>query len=204
MNIYLVRHGQTAHNRDGLALGRADVPLTELGERQAAAVGNRFSRERVDRVFASPLIRARATALPIAEARGLEIETRDALTEMDVGHTEGMTFAAMRREHAAFLELWARDEGTSLRIPGGESLEDLARRLDPFLDELRSLSAERVVVVSHNFVVKIAVCRLLGLELSKFRSISVDLASVTTVELRNRRVFVHVSNDRCHLESLEH
>lgn len=204
MNIYLIRHGQTAHNRDGLGLGRADVPLTPLGESQAAALGRRFSELKVNRVFSSPLGRAQSTALPIAAAHALPVETRDALTEMDVGQTEGMTFAAMRQEHAAFLELWARDDCTSLPMPGGESLDDVASRLDPFLVELRSLADERVVVVSHNFVVKLAVCRLLGLELSRFRSISVDLASVTTVETRNRRVFVHVSNDCCHLKSLEH
>jgi broad specificity phosphatase PhoE len=201
--VYLVRHGQTGHNRDGLGLGRADVPLTHLGERQAEAVAAHLAREPLARVFSSPLGRAQKTAAAIAAPQGIEVESRDALIEMDVGETEGMTFAAIRERYADFLELWASEGCASAVMPAGECLDDVARRLDPFIDELRALPDAAVAVVSHNFVIKVLLCRLLGLEINHFREITIDLASLTTITLHGERVNVRSLNDCCHLRLLE-
>src|SRR5262245_43646512 len=66
VNLYLIRHGETPYNRDGLGLGRADVALTDLGERQAAALGRRFATVKLDKIICSPLQRARQTAAAVA------------------------------------------------------------------------------------------------------------------------------------------
>ena len=204
MILHLVRHGETAHNRDGLGLGRADVSLTPKGLRQAEAVAGRFRGQAVDRVYSSPLVRCRAVAAAVAEAAGCALEFRDELLELDVGVTEGMTFPAMRERYPEFLADWAGPGGHLVRMPGGESIGDVDERLAPLLQELKTRPHESAVVVSHNFVIRLAVVRLLGLDAPSFRSVAVDLASVSTFRVREDGVAVMKAlNDRCHLAPLE-
>jgi phosphoserine phosphatase len=199
--LYLVRHGQTGHNRDGLGLGRDDVPLTKLGERQAAALGNRLAAVRFDRVFASPLQRAGQTAMAIA--RGVPVESREGLTEMDVGETEGMTFEEMRKRYPDFLARWTGDRPDLVSMPGGESLRDVSTRLDPFVAELSSLAAKVVAIVSHNFTLKVLLCQLLGLELPKFRAFTLGVASLSVVAGTSKGWTLDALNDMCQLNGLE-
>ncbi|MCC7362742.1 MAG: histidine phosphatase family protein [Dehalococcoidia bacterium] len=202
MNLYLLRHGETVYNRDGLGLGRLDVALTERGEQQTAAAAARMAGVPLDRIFTSPLSRARRLAEAIGGERGIAVEPRDELLELDVGLTEGMTFRQMREEHAEFLQVWAGDDGLHMPMPGGESLGDVAARLALFAAELRTLDAKSVAVVSHNFVTKLLICELLGLEPGRWRTFSVDVASLCTLRLQNGRATVQAINDCCHLDSL--
>lgn len=200
MILYLVRHGETGYNRDGLALGRADVPLTELGERQAAAAGARLAGQPLARILSSPLTRALSTARAIAGERGVPIEVCHELIEMDIGETEGLSFVEMRERHAGLLQEWAGPGGHATTMPGGENLEGVDMRLAALLESLRAEPSEALAVVSHNFVLRVMLCRLLGLELSAFRSMSVDLASISSLSIRNGRIAVRSLNDCCHLE----
>ncbi len=126
MRLYLVRHGETAYNRDGLGLGVADASLTELGLRQTAAAVERLAGERVDRILTSPLTRASSIARDLAERTGAPLEVRDELIEMDVGETEGLPFAEMRERFPGFLEAWRAPDPSQVAMPGGESLAQVA------------------------------------------------------------------------------
>ena len=202
MSLFLVRHGETAFNRDGQGLGREDVALTATGVAQAAAVGNRLAACAVRRVLSSPLSRARDVAGAIAVHHGLEVELLDALVELDIGETEGLGFAEMRRRFPEFLAAWAGPDGWRARMPGGESIEDLAARLAPVAELLLHEADGDTVVVAHNFVLRTLLCSLLGVETAAWRSFQVDLASVSCVNVRNGRVGVGFVNDRCHLVNL--
>jgi broad specificity phosphatase PhoE len=201
--LHLIRHGETRYNREGLGLGRADAPLTEFGRAQANALGERMANEPIARIYSSPLGRCLETARAVAGGRELLIEARSELIELDVGETEGKTFAAMREEFPEFLAQWASPDPTQVPMPGGESIADLDTRLAPLLRELHRREDETVAVVSHNFVTKVLLCRLLGVEPGLFRSLGIDLASVTSVSVRDGRAFVRKLNDRCHLSALE-
>jgi len=200
--IHLVRHGETAYNRDGLGLGRADQPLTGLGVEQARAVAARLASLPVRRVLTSPLTRAAFVAELVGEAHDLPVERSEALTELDVGETEGLTFAAMRDRYPDFLRDWAGPDGWRAKMPGGESLADLGLRLAPLIEELRADHEGDIVVVSHNFTLRALLCLMLGLPVSQFRSFELGLASLTTLTVRNGRVSVRCVNDVCHLASL--
>jgi broad specificity phosphatase PhoE len=201
MRILLVRHGETSFNRDGLGLGREDVELTERGLEQARRIGEYLDDRAFDVVYASPLRRALETARAAAPLNS-PVAT-DALLELDVGVTEGMPFPEMRQRYPDFLRAWAGPEGYKAVMPGGESLQDVAERVDPFLHELRTHDYERALLVTHNFVIRIMLCRLLGLPLSAFRSFAVDLASISVVDVEADRASVYRLNDTCHLQGLE-
>ena len=205
MRLHLVRHGETAHNRDGLGLGRADAPLTEHGRRQAEAAVERLAREPLARVLTSPLGRAEAIARPLAERAGAPLEVRAELIELDVGETEGLPLAEIAERFPAFVAAWRGPDAATAEMPGGESLAQLAARLEPLAAELSALpdDGDDVAVVSHNFVLRLLVCRLLGLEPAAFRAFALDLASLSTLSLRRGRAVVERLNDRCHLGALE-
>lgn len=201
MRLHLVRHGQTASNRDGVGLGRADVPLTEHGQRQARAAVERLAREPLARVLTSPLARAVAIARPLAARAGVPLETRAELIELDVGETEGLPLAEIGARFPEFAAAWRGPDAVLTPMPGGESLADLAARIEPLAAELLALAdgGGDVAVVSHNFVLRLLVCRLLGIEPDAFRSLAVDLASVSMLSTRRGRVVAERLNDRCHL-----
>ncbi len=203
MILYLIRHGETAHNRDGLGLGRDDVPLTGFGRLQAQAIAARLGDEPIDHVFSSPLRRAFEVASLIAEAKETEPQQREALIELDVGETEGLPFAEIRSRFPTFLAEWSGPAADTAVMPGGESLRDVDVRLAGFLDELTTLDSEAVAVVSHNFVIRLVVCRLLGLPPSRFRSFVADVASVSALRLHQGAETVMFLNDTCHLRGLE-
>lgn len=203
MILHLIRHGETQHNKDGVGLGREDAPLTELGREQVRAVAERLRTSGLDAVLSSPLSRALHTAEAIASGLGLSVEVRESLLELHVGETEAMPFAEVRQRWPAFAEQWIGPDVADAVMPGGESLRQLAYRLAPLIEELRARPTEDVVaVVSHNFVIKVLLCELLGMDLGSFRAFDVGLASISTVSLRGARTAVVTLNDTCHLHGL--
>jgi broad specificity phosphatase PhoE len=122
--VLLIRHGQTHFNAQKLFCGgRSDPPLDELGRTQALALAQRFAGE-VERVYASPLQRARETAAVLGEPTIIE-----ELRELDQGALEGCEHHLAVVEHAEFFRAWKRDP-THVSVPGGgESMGALADRV---------------------------------------------------------------------------
>jgi broad specificity phosphatase PhoE len=101
--ILLVRHGQSTWNALGKWQGRADPPLSPLGQQQAASAAARLGM--VDAVIASPLVRARQTAEIIAEGIGVgPVTTDDRLIETDAGDWTGLTFHEIRTGWPGWLD----------------------------------------------------------------------------------------------------
>jgi len=202
VKLYLVRHGETEHNRTGIGLGRSDVPLNDGGRRQAGLLRDRLADVAFDAAFASPLVRAAETARIVVAERVPVVRHPD-LIELDVGETEGLPFPEMRERYVDFLEQWRGPEGHLACMPGGERLADVDERVASFLADLGAASNANVLVVSHNFVVRALICRLLGIGIAHFRSFTVDLASQTTFDLTSARSVALTINDTCHLGGLE-
>src|SRR5437588_6554959 len=81
--IYLARHGQTPLNESDVLRGLADPPLDEAGHEQARRLGAALGPGRLSAVIASPLLRARQTAQPVAERAGLAVATDQCLVDRD-------------------------------------------------------------------------------------------------------------------------
>jgi broad specificity phosphatase PhoE len=209
VQVILVRHGETASNRDRLALGRTDVPLTDLGLEQAVRLGKSLLLEReggtdFGAVFTSPLLRARQTALAAVATLNIEAVEAPELIEMDVGEMDGLTGAELRERHPEFLRAWWGSEAGAIKMPGGESLQDVQDRAWPFIERLQAEYPpdSTVVAVSHNFVIRALVCRALSVDLADFRRFELGLASVTRIEFRGPRTLVTALNETCHLAGL--
>jgi broad specificity phosphatase PhoE len=147
--IYLCRHGQTFHNREGRMQGQTESDLTPLGRLQAAAMGELLAGlidQPADwRIVASPLRRARHTAETIGARLGLPVAFDERLLEIDVGDWSGRLWADLKRESP---ELFA-DHAWGFRAPGGETYEAMMSRLAGWLAEQEVEADRRLIVVSH-------------------------------------------------------
>ena len=200
MRVILVRHGQTNHNRDRIALGRDDVPLNETGLRQADALARRLAGEPIAAVYSSPLQRAKRTAEAIATAREVPVTVDDGLIEMDVGELDGLPYPAIRERFPGVIERWLGESGPEHPFPGGESLVKVADRAWEVVGRLASAHPqETVVAVSHNFVILCILSRALGLDLARFRRLKHDVAAISVLDISHERAVVLSMNDACHL-----
>jgi phosphoserine phosphatase len=166
MHILLVRHGETAWNRDGRYQGRTDVPLSVDGERQVRALAARLAHVPIALAIASPLSRARSTAEAIVGERGLVLELETALVEISHGGWEGQLAADVTRDHAAMLMTWRAGPPRDFPAgPGAESLAAVENRAWPVLASVCArLSDDQVaLVVAHDAVNRVLLCRVLGL-----------------------------------------
>ena len=194
--IVFARHGQTAPNRDGLVLGRADPELTEEGQRQAALLGAALAGEPVAVIRSSPLVRARQTAEAIAAACGMPVTVDDRLLEIDWGAWEGRPATGLA---VADVERWKADDGTA---PEGESLESLSRRVESFCVETMEEDG-LVVAVSHVSPIKAATAWALGVDGAVAWRMFLGLASITRVGRGRTSPILLSFNETGHLRPAE-
>jgi broad specificity phosphatase PhoE len=136
LTLILTRHGQAAAD-DVMLGGQLDVPLTVDGRVEAEALGRRLAGVRVDRIVASPMVRALETAQVVAAGRPIEVDER--LRELDYGRWEGLTYPEIDAVDPALRARWEHDPAAT-HSPGGESGDDVAARALGFLVDL--LAAE--------------------------------------------------------------
>src|SRR5215204_3291856 len=96
MNLYMVRHGQTAASRDNRFSGSADPPLTAAGEAMAEAFARTYASFRWDAIYTSPMLRTRQTAEPLCRLSGVEPTVEEGLKEIAYGQWEGLKQAEVK------------------------------------------------------------------------------------------------------------
>jgi broad specificity phosphatase PhoE len=201
--LLLVRHGETYYNYNFLALGRADLPLTDTGRRQAECLREAFASTYLDAIYSSPLVRARETAARIAETQGIDVHVEDGLIEMDIGDVEGLTFPEIREKFPALAENWGGADGPTFQMLGGERLIDVQGRAIETIEGLAACHPDQTTcLVTHNFVILSFVASVLDIELADFRRLRHGVAAITEVDVRPGRSRVIRLNDTCHLHGL--
>ncbi|NLE18711.1 MAG: histidine phosphatase family protein [Propioniciclava sp.] len=200
-SLVIVRHGRTVANARGLLLGRADPPLDEVGEAQAAALAAAVASGRfgsVAAVVSSPLVRAQQTAGHVAAKLGLEVQTDERLIEIDYGEFEGTPVTDVP---AATWRQWQED--LHFRPPEGESLAELGRRVRECCEDwsVREPAGGAVVLVSHVSPIKAAVAWALGVDEAISWRAHLDTASITRVLMRGDRPVLSLYNDTSHVDT---
>jgi len=189
-DLILLRHGETAWNRERRIQGQLDTPLNDEGIRQARAAARhlaaRSARYRLAPepgrappvMVCSDLQRCRQTAEPIAAATGLDTVFDARLRERAYGVFEGRTYPEVQRDLAGQFERWlARDP--DFDVDGGESLAAFQRRVEAVITELAAHHAGRtLVVVTHGGVLDIVHRMARGMPLTATRDFEVANASL--------------------------
>ena len=175
--LWLLRHGETPWNAEGRFQGHCDVNLSPLGLHQAYRVAERLAacRQDFNGLYSSDLQRAALTAKPIAEALRLTPVYDPRLREIYAGELQGLLRSEMEKLYPEFHQAIQRDPWNTRR-PGGESMADLAARVQEFIDELPQ---GRFIVVTHGGVIRAALKIVLELENGTGRKFQIQNTSIT-------------------------
>lgn len=190
--LVLVRHAETAWSLTGQHTGSTDLPLTETGRQKVRRAGQRLAGRSFTRTLVSPLVRAIETSQ--LTGYGTVAEPRDALREWDYGEFEGLTTPQIR-------ERWPDWELYRDGAPGGESPEDVGRRVDGLIEELAELcrSDGHALVFSHGHLLRAFAARWIGLPVAGGRLFELGTGSISTLGWKRELRVVQVWNDRSHL-----
>jgi len=202
-SIYLVRHGQTAWNREEIFRGRTDVPLDETGLKQAELTADYFRDMEITAVYSSPLARAWQTAEKIAVLHSLEVQPLEGIIDMSFGNWEEHAHLEIKKNDSERYRLW-REEPHRVRLPGGETLEEVRVRAMGAVEEVIQKHLGKILVlVSHRVINKILICGILGVDNSHFWQIGQDTTAINLIQYKNGKYILSLLNETCHLKRLK-
>ena len=202
LRVFVIRHGESTWVRERRFAGSRDVPLTDTGRRQCAAVARALAATGVAAVYASPLERARASAEVIAEPHRLPVRIVPAFAEIAFGAWEGLTRDEIRARFPEGWEQWR--SAPHLCAPlGGETVSKVAERVGAGLTELQQAHADQtIVLVSHSIVMRVMVLAALGLGLDRLWTVDAAPAGITEIEYEPDWATVHRMNTVSHLDGV--
>ena len=200
VNLYLIRHGQTAFSRENRFCGTSDPELTEAGHAMAEAFARAYAPIAWDAIYTSPLLRARQTADAVARATRVPAVIDEGLAEIAYGEWEGLGVEQVQARWPEAYAYWAEDVA-SRGAPGGETAFHVAARAMRAVEAIRTRhEAGNVLLVSHKATLRIITCALLGLDVRLFRErISQPVAAVSRFTLTKLTAKLEVLGDRAHL-----
>lgn len=178
LRLFVMRHGETAWSRSGQHTGRADIPLTELGEQEARQLGIRIRDIQFAHVLTSPLQRARHTCTLAGQATNATAELD--LIEWDNGDYEGQTPQ----------QILALNPGWNLfrdGCPGGETPSEVVERVDRLIRSLRSMDGE-VALFTHGHLGRVLAARWLGLPVENAEHFLFGTAGLSILEYQRDEV----------------
>ncbi|MEM7103754.1 MAG: histidine phosphatase family protein [Bacteroidota bacterium] len=202
MDIYLIRHGETDYNVNGIIQGGGvDSSINQKGQKQANAFYSYYQDVSFDFVFTSGLKRTQQTVKPFLEL-GIPTQAWREIDEMNWGIHEGQPFAEWMREgYTNMIAEW--DKGNlDAKLEEGESAYELISRLSIFVNHLKALDHNTILVCSHGRAMR----GLMSVikeehprEMEKYRHSNTGLYKMKMVE---QRFIVELENDTRHLEGL--
>lgn len=202
--ILLIRHGENDVMHRRLAGRLPGVHLNENGRKQAQALARALEHAPIEAVYSSPLERALETAQPLAEARGLTVQIRPALSEVDYGDWQGRTYKQLRRA-----KLWktVQDDPASVRFPNGETLVEVQQRVIVELEHLARLHTRPpqedqqqppeavIAAVAHGDIIRLALAHYLNMTINDFHRLTIFPASLSLIRLQpeQRPLVIHIN-----------
>jgi broad specificity phosphatase PhoE len=155
MRLLLIRHGQTPANVLGLLdTARPGPGLTDLGLEQAGRIPQALAEHPLDALYASTLVRTQHTARPLSQARGLGIEVREGLHEIDAGDLEGRRDRDAVRTYMETVMAWGVGE-RDIAMPGGADGHEFFGRYDENLRTIAGSGVSAAAIVSHGAAIRV-------------------------------------------------
>jgi probable phosphoglycerate mutase len=169
LQIYFIRHGETAWSLSGQHTGRTDLPLTPHGEVMARELATALNGITFSLVLTSPRLRARATC-ELAGFGGAGVQLEPSLAEWDYGDFEGLRTTEIHALHPAW-DIW--HDG----CPGGETPAGVGERADQLIARLRDLTGN-VIAFSHGHFGRVLAARWIGLPVTQGQHFAIAPTSI--------------------------
>jgi len=201
MKILLVRHGETDWNLAQRFQGHSDVPLNQVGLRQAQALRDHLSAETIGMIYSSDLQRAHETAKIISNGKN-KLQNDARLREVHFGEWEGLTYYEIQKKYPGQLAAWEQDV-YKVAPPNGETLEALASHTQSFMNDLLlNHKDETILIVTHGGVIRVLICLALNLPARMYWQFQVAQASLSEIAFYPAGAILNFMNDTCHLSAL--
>ena len=192
--IILARHGETEWNVAEVFRGQIDIDLSEAGVKQAELLAGYLSTSTIEAIYSSPLKRALKTAEIIANPHKLEVNVEPDLIDFNFGRWQGLSHEAVKEKYGELYTTWiAHPE--QVRMPGGETLEDVRKRVIRVIDKVIKKHKGTIIIVGHRVVNKVMLCALLGLDNSHFWKIRQDTCGISILAYQNEQFILTRHND---------
>jgi broad specificity phosphatase PhoE len=192
--MVLVRHGQPVEEVRGRCYGRLDVGLSSTGRLQAERAARFLAEAPLLRIYASPRRRALESAAPLAELKGMAVETDEAFREIDFGLFEGLTYEEAERRHPEVYAQWMAHP-TRVRFPEGESYPEMRERVREAGRVLRTRHAgETFVLISHGGVNRTLLADALGMPDANLFRLEQGYAAVNIIDFYGDEPIVKLVN----------
>lgn len=201
--IYLIRHGQTDYNRQGIVQGSGvDTDLNDLGHRQAQAFFDRYKNVPFDKVYTSALKRSQQSIKGFLDL-GIPHETFKGLNEINWGNKEGQKITPEEDIYYHFmLEEWRKGK-TNLPIEGGESPDEVTARMVPVMDQIMSRDQEKnILICMHGRAMRILLCYLLKHPLSDMDNFEHSNLCLYLLNYEQGSFKAELLNDTSHLKGI--
>lgn len=197
MKLFLIRHGQTKWRKIGF-LSYTDLDLTRKGISQAKKVASKLKKEKVGKIYSSPLKRCKQTAQIVGKSLGLKVCVAPQLREVNFGIFEGLSLKEAEKKYPELFRVRQKDKW-NFRIPSGESYKNAAERVLKFLKKLLDKRSDNIVLVTHVTIIKILLKLFSNLSMEKIDQICFPPTSLTILERKNEKFRVLAINDISHL-----
>lgn len=199
--ILLIRHGETAWNRGKVFRGTHDVPLNDNGREQARLAGEALRSRTIDAAYTSALSRAAETAQIVLAAHGVTAAVDPGLLDFNYGDWTGKEDARVARDWPAEHAAWT-SQPRSLRVPGGDTLEEVFGRAFGAMEKIAVEHAgQTVALFAHRVVNKLLVLGALGMELDRFPFIIQGNCCINEFERIDRGYIINCVNDTAHIRN---
>lgn len=200
LTLYFLRHGETVYSQTGGYCGELDPELTEEGSLMAKQFAEAYQTLPWTAVYVSPMQRTIATAKPLCEAVGIEMQRRDGLKEIRYGKWEGQTSEFVKQNYNEDYIRWLTEPAWNPPT-GGETSVEIASRASLVVAEIQEkYPTGNVLIVSHKATIRIILCSLLGIDLGRYRDrIDMPAASISVVKLDIRGPLLQKLGDRSYL-----
>ncbi|MGL5880589.1 MAG: histidine phosphatase family protein [Xenococcaceae cyanobacterium] len=201
LKLYLMRHGETVYSRTGGYCGELDPELTPEGMLMAKAFADTYRKLPWEAVYVSPMKRTIATAKPLCDAVGREMQLRDGLKEICYGEWEGKTAEYVQQHYGEDYINWLTEPAWNAPT-GGETAVEISSRADLIIAEIEQKHKDgNVLVVSHKATVRIILCGLLGIDLGRYRDrIDMPAASISIVKFGKYGPMLEQLGDRSYMQ----
>lgn len=200
LRLYFLRHGETIYSRTGGYCGDLDPELTPEGTLMAEAFAAAYRSMPWTAVYVSPMKRTIATATPLCQAVGMEMQLRDGLREIGYGQWEGKTNEDVKQHYDEDYIRWLTEPAWNPPT-GGETAVQVASRASLVIAEIEKVyPSGNVLVVSHKATIRILLCSLLGIDLGRYRDrINALAASLSVVKFTEHGPLLEVLGDRSYM-----
>ncbi|MGP3593939.1 adenosylcobalamin/alpha-ribazole phosphatase [Vagococcus sp. WN89Y] len=196
MRLWLIRHGQTQANVDGLYSGHSPTPLTAKGIAQAQTLRDLLQNVPFDYVLCSELERAQQTADYVLQGRTLEKHTSPLLNEMFFGDWEMRHHRDLTREDPESYAAWCTDWQTAVPT-NGEGFPAFSARVEQVIDQLADIrDYKHVLLVSHQGVLSMLIARLLNMSAASLWHFRVDQGCWSALDIEDGFAALRVLNSR--------